>query len=358
MYACRPTKTHHWRAKMGRRLWRGGLLPFALVAIVSACGGGDAGSGVRTDPAALSTTDNQINRMSRDGLQNGGTLTWALSEMPPTFNRHHLDGSLRDNADVMSALVLAAYTTDASGTPIWNPDLLASEPVLVTEPRQVVTYEINPRAAWYDGTPITWEDFHWQWRALNGTDGSYLVASSTGYEDIESVAMGSHEREVAVTYRTPFADWQALFSDLFPASTMRGPELFNTGWLEPITSAGPFKLESIDRTAQTITLVRNERWWGEPAKLERIVYRVIEPVAVIDALANGEVDFMDIGPDASAYRRATSIAGVDIRVAGGPNFRHITMNGTSPNLQDLRVRQALAMGIDRTAIARALLQPL
>ena len=47
-----------------------------------------------------------------------------------------------------------------------------------------------------------------------------------------------------------------------------------------------------------------------------------------------------------------------MRVAGGPNFRHITINGTSPNLQDVNVRQALAMAIDRTAIARALLGPL
>ena len=62
------------------------------------------------------------------------------------------------------------YLADAGGTPIWNPDYLASEPTLVTEPKQVVTYNINPKAIWYDGTPITWEDFHWQWRARNGTE--------------------------------------------------------------------------------------------------------------------------------------------------------------------------------------------
>src|SRR5262249_51844082 len=53
-----------------------------------------------------------------------------------------------------------------------------------------------------------------------------------------------------------------------------------------------------------------------------------------------------------------AVAGVDIRVAGGPNFRHLTMNGQSPVLQDVRVRRALAMSIDRSAIARAELGPL
>ena len=48
-----------------------------------------------------------------------------------------------------------------------------------------------------------------------------------------------------------------------------------------------------------------------------------------------------------------SIPGVDIRVAGGPNFRHITFNGDSPMLKDVQVRQAIAMAIDRAAIAKA-----
>ena len=47
-----------------------------------------------------------------------------------------------------------------------------------------------------------------------------------------------------------------------------------------------------------------------------------------------------------------------MRTAGGPNFRHLTINGTSTNLQDVRVRRALAMAIDRAAIARAMLGPL
>jgi peptide/nickel transport system substrate-binding protein len=253
----------------------------------------------------------------------------------------------------------AVFTTDASGTPHWHRDYLAAEPVLTVEPKQVVTYRIHPQARWQDGTPITWEDFHWQWRATNGTNKAYRVASTNGYADIESVARGQDDREVVVTFKHLYADWQAIFVPFYPASANREPGTFNDGWKErPLTSAGPFRLESIDRTAQTITLVRDERWWGRPAKLDAIVFRSIVPDAQIDALANGEIDFMDVGPDANKYQRARAIAGIDMRVAGGPNFRHLTVNGTSPNLQDVRVRRALAMAIDRAAIARALLGPL
>jgi peptide/nickel transport system substrate-binding protein len=251
------------------------------------------------------------------------------------------------------------FTNDASATPNWNPDYLASEPTLTSEPKQVVTYRLNQKAAWYDGTPITWEDFHWQWRASNGTDKRYRISSANGYEEIESVEKGVDDREVVVTYKDKFADWQSIFDPLFPASTNKDPKIFNEGWKrQPLTSAGPFRFDSINQTTKTLTLVRNEKWWGRPAKLDRIVYRVIEVSAQVDALANGEIDYMDIGPDVNNYRRVKDIEGIDIRMAGGPNFRHITINGTSPNLQDVRVRQALAMAINRTALARAMLGPL
>jgi peptide/nickel transport system substrate-binding protein len=67
---------------------------------------------------------------------------------------------------------------------------------------------------------------------------------------------------------------------------------------------------------------------------------------------------MDVGPDVNKYTRAREIAGTELRIAGGPNFRHVTVNGTGAILQDLKVRQALAMAIDRGAIARAMLGPL
>jgi peptide/nickel transport system substrate-binding protein len=253
----------------------------------------------------------------------------------------------------------SVFGNDSAGTPIWNRNILASEPVLTVEPQQTVRFEIHPQAAWYDGTPITWEDFHWQWRASNGTDPAYRIVSSNGFENIGSVERGANDREVIVTFDQPYADWQSIFYRVYPASTNKDPEIFNTGWAQqPLTTAGPFKFDNLDRTTQTITLVRNEKWWGAPAKLDRIVFRVIDANAQVDALANGEVDAIDIGPDASKYRRALAIDGVEVRRAGGPNFRHLTINGTSPGLTDVRVRRALAMAIDRVAIARALLGPL
>jgi peptide/nickel transport system substrate-binding protein len=332
----------------------------AAALVLTGCGGGssDSGSGGSGGGEPQSATENQINPVDRDELTQGGSFRWALAEMPPNFNYNQLDGALDDNEDVISALMPAAFDFSADATPKVNEDYFSSVE-LTSEDPQVVTYTINPDAVWSDGTPITAADLISQWKALNGTNPAYNVVSTTGYEEVASVEQGADEKQAVVTFSNPYADWQALFSPLYPASTNDDPNVFNTGWTTgPQVTAGPFELDNLDTAAQTITLVPSDSWWGDKPVLDSIVYRVMDPDASIDALANGEIDFVDIGPDVDAYSRASTMQDVDIRRAGGPNFRHITINGTSPVLSDVNVRQALAKAIDRQTIADALLGPL
>src|SRR5262249_13950000 len=126
---------------------------------------------------------------------------------------------------IWSATLPRAFRPEADGTPQWSRDLLASEPVLVTEPKQVVTYRINPKAVWSDGKPITWEDFQAQWKVLNGSNKAYQISAANGYEDIENVARGKDDREAVVTFKHHYADWQALFDPFYPASMFKTPEM-------------------------------------------------------------------------------------------------------------------------------------
>ena len=346
------------------------LVVLAASASLMACGGSTRDSGGAAAGAnaggknasashTTSATENQINPLGRDQVQDGGRMTWPIDQIPVNYNYNEIDGTEHTASHVLQAFTPLMFHGTADGIPHWNPDYLASEPAVVTEPRQIVTYQINPKAIWYDGTPMTWDDFYWQWRANNGTNKAYQISSSNGYEAIENVAKGRDDREVVVTFKNKYADWQAVFSPLYPASTNKSPQVFNDGWKsKPLTSGGPFKFDRIDQTSKTVTLVRNEKWWGQPAKLDSIVFRAIEEDAQIDALANGEIDLMDVGPDVNKYNRAKDIAAAELRIAAGPNFRHITFNGTSEFLRDVRVRQAIANAIDRSALARAMIGPL
>jgi peptide/nickel transport system substrate-binding protein len=329
----------------------------------AACSGGGSktSGGSASNKAAAGAND--VVPTDRADLADGGKLVWPIDTVPPNFNLNELDGALADNASVMGALMPGMFNIDALAQPVVNTDyatsvtLTASPPA---QPKQVVTYKLNPKATWDDGTPITEADFEAQWKALTGQNHDFQIASSNGYERIESVAKGADDKEIVVTFAQPFVDWQSLFSPLYPASTNKDPKVFNEGWkTKALTTAGPFRMASPpDTTAQTITLVRNDKWWGKRAKLDTIIFRKIDRDAQADALSNGEIDFMGIGSDVNRLKRAQDISTVRIHHSSAPNFNHMTINGTSPILSDVNVRKALAQSIDRDAVAKNLLGPL
>lgn len=331
----------------------------AVVALVAAaCGGSSDGNGSKKNAAAPEAGRNDVNAVPRDQVADGGTFRWPLAQIPSNFNLNELDGSLQDGARVMNGMMPAAFLANAEGTVDLNKDLLTNATLTSTDP-QVVTYTINPKAKWSDGTNITAEDFIAQWKALNGTNPAYNVSSTNGYDQIGSVKQGKDDHEAVATFKNKYADWKGIFGPLYPASTNNDPKVFNEGWLQkPLVTAGPFKFDSIDQTAKTITVVRDPSWWGTPAKLDKIIYRIVPIDSQVDSLANGELDYIDVGPDVNALQRAQGTPGIVIRRAGGPNFRHMTINGTGPILKDLNVRKAVAMGINRQAIAKALIGPL
>jgi peptide/nickel transport system substrate-binding protein len=321
---------------------------------VTGCGGDDA----RSSPSGpIPAYD--INPMPRDRLREGGTLRMAIGDWPTQWNSNHVLGAKEGLSTVLGGLLPRSHRTDERGVPRPDPDYVVRAEVTDRRPRQVVTYTLNRDARWSDGRPITWRDYAAQARALSGRADGYQIVSSTGYSIIQRVERGDDDYEFTVTFSRPFGDWPALFSPLYPASTNSGAGVFNNRWRNRIpVTAGPFAVERLDLTGKTVSIVRDRSWWGPPAKLDRIEFRAMDHGAAPGAYANGELDVLDIGADAAAYRRARAVRGSVIRKAAGPDWRHFTFNGTSPILRDLRVRKAIAMGISREAIARSDLEDL
>lgn len=320
-----------------------------LLAVALAAGGCGAGS---PDEGEVKAVD--INAKPRDELRQGGTLRLAIQQMPTQFNSNHLNGPNGSTNQIMGGLMPGGFISDEKANLKPDTDYILSARVSSTRPRQVITYRLNPKARWSDGKPITWRDYEAQWRALRSPTGAYEIASSTGYERVASVRRGRDDYEVVVTFARRYGEWQGLFSPLFPASTNRDPRAFNSGWLNRIpVTAGAFKVGEINRTAKTVTIVPDPKWWGRKPLLDRIVFRALSVEAGISAYVSGEVDVVDVGPDPSAYRRVRNVEGGAVRRAAGPDFRHFTINGTSPLLRDVNVRRAVAMAINREAITRA-----
>lgn len=378
--------------------------------VLTACSSDDRASA----PAAAQ----DIALTPRDKVADGATLTWAVDALPETLNAFQADADAATTR-VAQATLPAMFRLDAQGRPQRDPDFLESAKVVETEPRQVVLYKLNQQAVWSDGREIGADDFAAQWRALSGKDTAYWTARNAGYERIERIDRGANNLEVRVTFAKPFADWRALFTPLYPKDVMGTPDSFNDGARGKLkVSAGPFAVQKFDTKAGEATLQRSARWWGGPAKLDKLVLRAVPRDKRAAALAAGKVDLAEIDPGEArrialaARDRGTSgplahgpgaaitpgqalrswalahgedeeaaeaeqlartrtrkavakyadeqagLRDLTVRKSLEPAYTQLALNGSTGPLSDERVRRAVARALDRDELASVVLSPL
>lgn len=323
-----------------------GIVAVALV--LTGCSGGGTTSSTADGKQTLSPNGDQ-NIQPASALKDGGTLRVPLSSFPPNWNFSELDGTLQDTYDVMKTMMLSPYTIDAKGAPVLDTDLVSS--VDVKDSPLTITYNINSKAHWSDGTPITWKDFEANWKSLNGSNPKYTISDPTGYNQMKSVTQGTSAKQAIVTYSTPFADWKSMFNYLYPASIVGTPEGFNTAYVDkiPVTS-GPFKLKTLDKTGQTVTVERDDTWWGDKPKLDTVVFRALDGDADVDAYLNNEIDVVSASTSDRYDRIKKGAKNTKLRAAPSANFFHIDMS-SSGILKDKQLRLAVQSAIDRQSVA-------
>lgn len=383
----------------------------ALLPLLAGCTDGDTGG---APPAG----SQDVTRAAPATLRDGGTVRWAVDALPDTYNAFQAEADAGTDT-VAGAVLPALFTLDARGTPQMNADYLRAAEVTERGPKQVVRYRLNPHARWSDGRRISAADFAAQWKALRGRDSGYRTARNAGYDRIERVRRGGAPGEVEVTFAEPYADWESLFTPLYPKSVMGSPKGFNDRSRERLKPvAGPFRVTEKDGKGGKLTLVRNERWWGDRARLDRLVLTELPQKERAAALAAGTVDVAGIdraaaaeiaaargeaGPGAggddapgagTAHRAAVAaealrsqarlrgteaeraqekkrqkaaaaaaerrerLRGYTVHKALEPSATQLAINGSTGPLADERVRRAVARAVDRKALAKAVLGPL
>ncbi|WP_055700476.1 MULTISPECIES: ABC transporter family substrate-binding protein [Streptomyces] len=370
------------------------------------------------DEAGRPTAGQDVAPAARDLVADGGTLNWAVDALPETLNTFQSDADA-GTARVAGAVLPSLFRLDAQGRTQRNPDFLESAKVVEREPQQVVLYKLNQQAVWSDGREIGADDFAAQWRALSGKDTAYWTARNAGYDRIEKIERGANNLEVRVTFAKPYADWRSLFSPLYPKQVMGTPDSFNDGARRKLkVTAGPFALAGVDRKAGDVTLERSPRWWGRPAKLDKLVLREVPREERAEAIAKGTVDLAEIdsaeagritlaardkgaqgplahgpgsgltpgkalrswaiahGSDEEAAeeevearaktrkavkkyaKEQAGLRGYVVRKSLEPAYTQLALNGSEGPLADDRVRRAVARALDRGELAKTVLKPL
>jgi peptide/nickel transport system substrate-binding protein len=118
------------------------------------------------------------------------------------------------------------------------------------------------------------------------------------------------------------------------------------------TGTGPFMLQSWTR-GDKLVLVRNPDYWGKKAILSQLIFRPIaDNAARLQALQNGEIQGYDlVEPQDVATIKGDS----NLQLLSRPPFNVgiVGMNQSMPPMNNLKVRQAVAYGLDRATVVKA-----
>lgn len=249
--------------------------------------------------------------------------------------------------DAKLAKLIAAGLT-AVDTPTMEPRLeLASR----IEPRDPLTIDVTVRddARFSDGSPVTAAD-------VAGTYASVLDPASRSSshkmlgERLFSVeAIGPQVARFHL--KAPLATfWSDI--DFGIVSFHHGPPSSDR-----VIGAGPYRLVSL--TADGATLERNPYYFGSPARLARLEIKVVRDAAArLLMLAGGSADVIQNAVRLDLVPAIAAQPHVQLQTAHSDVLTFLMMNNDDRTLSDRRVRQAIALALDRPAIIAAKLDGL
>ncbi|MDO5750525.1 MAG: ABC transporter family substrate-binding protein [Rothia sp. (in: high G+C Gram-positive bacteria)] len=300
-----------------------------------------------------------INEQPVSALKQGGTLVLSITALGPDFNTWSASGNSSYTSTVMSPMRNASFwQTLPDGSEVLNKAYCESFEQKIEGSKEILTYKLNKQAVFNDGTPVDIDAMRTTWEVKRDEEGPWKIEGSELYGKIESIeAIDGDNFHVKVVCKEPAYPVQNLFSEIMHPS-MRDPELFNNGYVNnphPEYCSGPFKLESLNTGEKVMTLVPNEKWWGDKPVLDKIIFRQMEPQAARAALKNGEIDAVATGT-AAGYNELKDTAGTVVRrgqylFAGGLNIN-------PKRVEDQKVRKAIFVGTDRENLGKIRFQGL
>ena len=243
----------------------------------------------------------------------------------------------------------APETTAATETSV--SDTSAPETTTPAAPAMRVTYTLSDAAVWDDGSAITAADFECTRAAVMGTPGSL---STTGYDQVLSIAEGASAKEVVVEFSSKYAPWRLVFGGLMKAAAFDDCNDLSAGFDGGIPFSGrEWKIDSW--SAEQLVLVPNEGYTG-PRKpgVQKLVFVPAEDGPTL--LKAGTVDY--IWPQAyTGIDQELADPNVDFTSAGGTSFEALYFQMKEGPFADPVYREAFSKSIDRDALYQQIYAP-
>ncbi|MBQ8954394.1 MAG: ABC transporter substrate-binding protein [Clostridia bacterium] len=275
--------------------------------------------------------------------EEGGTFVYARADSVTSFDLHQ--EITMNNAFAIDKVFEPLVLFDTEGV---ITDYLAASHT-ISDDGLVYTFVLRDGLKFSDGTDVTAEDVKFSLERHLAVEGPLPLEA-----DIASIE-AADEKTVVITLNqayTPFFSELANFSNGILPKDFGGrteEEFFKN----PV-GTGPFVVSQWD-PAGDLTFVKNEYYWqeGKPY-IDTLVYKVIDDDnQAINQLKVGDVDAVE----ELTYANAAEIESYPetfIITRGSWNVEELFFNTLDEHFSDVHVRRALALALDREALAQAL----
>ncbi|WP_395020555.1 ABC transporter substrate-binding protein [Dongia sp.] len=219
-----------------------------------------------------------------------------------------------------------------------------------------LTFHLDPRAKFSDGSPVEAKDVKWSLERLKNIKGSmaYLVDAISAIEATDAhtvkIVLAAPNSEFLGSLTAPYTG--ILNSDLAGENGATSGTDADTkdqaeNWFVANSAgAGPYQLKSYSPGSE-LRLVRNENYWrNKPAVKELVFQQIKEPIAQVQALQAGNADIaMQVDPDTA---QGISDPNISVETAPSFNFVYVALSPGAKGGEALtaEVREAIAYAID------------
>ena len=207
----------------------------------------------------------------------------------------------------------------------------------ISDDQLTYTFTIRDGIKFHNGDPVTAEDVGESLaRCKNGGDGIFEVEAFSNIQHIET----ADSRSISITLGEPDSEFLSYLTAAVLPAGYDGQDTAPVG-------TGPFKFVS-HVLQDSIVLERFDGYWGEPAYLDKVTFKIIENAdSILMSLQSGAVDLF-------AHLTSTQVAqlGNEFNIEEGTMnlVQAMYLNNAVAPFDDVRVRQALCYAIDRQQI--------
>lgn len=226
------------------------------------------------------------------------------------------------------------------------------ESVTANEDASVFTLKLKEGLKWHDGEPLTADDVVFTMEVLVDESQNVPYASYGYVNDTAVVAEKVDDLTVELKLAASSAGFLGGLSQVYciPKHIYEGVESIGESELNnsPVGS-GPFQFEEY-KSGEYFKVVRFDDWF-HPVYLDSITYKIVKDTSSANAaLASGDLDARLISAD--DYGTVSAYDNVEIFSYNSGRVNAMFMNQLNEDLQDVKVRQAIAYGLNKEELCQ------